>query len=376
MKIVNVCISNPYIEGFSYQENILTDYFLEEGIETPIIGSNILPHYMNYKRIKPGVYYDKGKKVIRVKCKKITNAFLIPFGLFNQLKHEKPDVIFHHNLNCTSLVICTLYKIIHPKIILIVDNHADYINSSKNKLWQLVYCKTLVRFSAKFASIFVRKFYGVTYSRCDFLHEVYGVNKNKIDFLPIGANLTAANSISDNKIELRKIHNLPQDAFLFVSGGKMGKDKGTDNLIKAVNEIQAYRTNVFLVLFGSFNDKVTENLAKDSKHVIIKGWCDSNSSLSLLKSADVAVWPVHHTTLIEDAISVKTPLLIRKTRTTEHLIDGNGFFLESTKYEELYLNIKNLLNISLISKFEIACTKMQEKLDYRVVVQKILKDIG
>jgi glycosyltransferase involved in cell wall biosynthesis len=374
MKIINICISNPYIEGFAYQENILTDYFLDEGLETTIIGVNVLPSYLNSKKIKPGVYSDNGKKIIRINCLRITTEFIIPFKLYKQLKHERPDIVFHHNLNCTSLIICTIYKIFNPEIILLVDNHADKINCSKNKFWKFVYAGILVRFSGKFASLFVRKFYGVTYSRCDYLHETYGIRKSKIDFLPIGADIKAAGSIIENTFELRNKHKIPTEAFVYVSGGKMGKDKGTDNLVKVINEIQVLHLHVVLVLFGSFNDKETEKLAAESKNVIYLGWCDHKTSLSILKLADVAVWPVHHTTLIEDAISVNTPLLIRKTRTTEHLIEGNGIYLDSTDYNELFTKTYSFLDKNPKEYFIDGCKSMREKIDYNSLARKVISD--
>ena len=376
MKIVNVCISSPYIEGFSYQENILTDYFRDEGIETSIIGCNIFPASMKVNKVAPGIYFDNGKRLIRIKCLKISFEFIFPFNLYFHLRQEKPDVIFHHNLNCTALIVCLLYKINHSRIVLLVDNHTDYINCNRNKFYQLIYYKFLVRLTAKFSQLFVHKFYGVTPSRCDYLHEVYGVKQSKIDFLPIGADVKAADSILKSKSELRGIYDIPINAFIFVSGGKMGQDKGTDILIKAIDQVRAYRPNVFLVLFGSFNDTGTESLAKGSDFVIFKGWCDHKTSMCILKAADVAVWPVHHTTLIEDAISVNTPLIIRKTRTTEHLIDGNGIFLESLAYHELYSKIRDFIDISQNNPFEDACKKISNKLDYRSIVQKLIKDIN
>ena len=374
MKIVNICISAPYIEGFSYQENILPDYLIKEGIETSIIANNILPSYIENPQLKPGVYFEKNKKIIRIKCFKISSDFMITFDLFNQLKNEAPDVIIHHNLNCTSLVICTFYKILNPNVILLVDNHADYINCNKNKYWHLFYHKFLVRLSAKFSSIFTKKFYGVTYSRCDYLNQVYGVKKTKIEFLPIGADVKSADSITEGKFDLRVKYQIPLDSIVVVTGGKMGKDKGTYNLIKAVNEIN--NVKIVLLLFGSFNDVETENLAKHSKFVVFKGWCDRRKALCHLKLADVAVWPVHHTTLIEDAISVNTPLLIRKTRTTEHLIDGNGLFLDTIEYSELYHKIKIFVEDFRYTSYEGGCRIMRERLDYTSIVKKILKDVS
>ena len=374
MKIVNVCISAPYIKGFRYQENILPNYFVSEGLECIIIGGNILPKYVTPNKVKTGIFSDQGKKLIRIKSYKITSEFLITFGLYKQLKEEKPDVIFHHNLNCTSLVICTLYRMLNKNVVLIIDNHADYINRNQNKIWQLFYYRLLVKLSAKFSSFFAQKFYGVTLLRCDYLADVYGVNKRKIEFLPIGTDIVAAGKIKETKVELKEKYNIPSGPFVFVSGGKMGNDKGTLNLISAINEINHSCQKAVLILFGSFSDLETKEMASRSKHIIFKGWCEYETSLGLLKLADVAVWPIHHTTLIEDAISVNTPLLIRKTRNTEHLIDKNGVFLHSENYNELINGLKYCIeNYSSISS-KSGCQKMKEKLSYKLIAQKIIND--
>lgn len=41
--------------------------------------------------------------------------------------------------------------------------------------------------------------------------------------------------------------------------------------------------------------------------------------LIVLKLADVACWPIHYTTLIEDTVSVCTAIIIRKTIISAHL---------------------------------------------------------
>jgi glycosyltransferase involved in cell wall biosynthesis len=376
MKIVNICISNPYIEGFAYQENILTDYFKNAGIETVIIAANVLPKYLKKEKTDTGTNYENEKKIIRIKCLKITTEFLITFGLFNQLKKEKPDVIFHHNLNSSSLLVSILYRILNKNVIFLVDNHADYLNRNKNKLWQLLYYKFLVRISAKLVSPFVNKFYGVTLLRCDYLNEVYGIKKHKLDFLPIGADTITSNKITETKFELKQKFNIPEYSFIFVSGGKMGKKKGTDKLIKAVDEINNQHQNVLLVLFGSFQDTETQDLAEGSKNTIFKGWCNHETSLKLLKLADVAVWPIHHTTLIEDAISVNTPLILKKNRTTEHLINGNGIFLYTDEYIELVKAMNHFIENYSSKKYIIHCNTMRENLNYEVISKKIIDDVS
>jgi glycosyltransferase involved in cell wall biosynthesis len=375
MKIVNVCVSNPYIEGFSYQENLLTDYFVYANIETSIITVNKFPFNFKLKSVKSGIYFERGKKIIRLSCLMISNEFVFPYGLYRQLVKEQPNVIFHHNLNCTSLIICTIYKIFNPEVVLLVDNHADYINRKANKFWNFLYSKILVRYSAKFASKFVRKFYGVTPYRCDYLQQLYGINYSKIDLLPIGTDVISADKIFETKDELRKLNNISSDIFIFVSGGKMGIDKGTDKLIKVIDDLAIINPKVLLILFGSFQDVYTEKLAEESKSVKFIGWCDHSTTLRILKLSDIAIWPKHHTTLIEDAISVKTPLIIRKTRNTEHLIDGNGIFLLDDSYDELSCKINIAINESVKLDFNRGCDKVREKLSYKVIVNKVLNDI-
>lgn len=375
MKIVNICISAPYIEGFAYQENILTDYFLDAALDTIIIGSNILPSYVKSKRIEPGIYFDNGKKIIRINCFKISNEFIIPTKIYKHLKQERPDIIFHHNLNCTSLIISTIYKIFNPTTTLLVDNHADLLNCSQNKLWQLIYHRILVRASAKFSSLFASKFYGVTYSRCDYLHDIYGIKKNKIKFLPIGTDVNTADLLTEDKTILRKKFNIPINTFIFVTGGKMSAGKGTDKLMKSIIEMHSIHPNIILLLFGSVDDKLSTEMKNIPDYIIYKGWCDRLKSLNMLKLADVAVWPIHHTTLIEDAISVNTPILIRKTRTTEHLVDGNGLFIDSLEYSELYFKMNRIMQFLPDKDCENACEIIKQKLSYKSIVREVLSDI-
>lgn len=44
----------------------------------------------------------------------------------------------------------------------------------------------------------------------------------------------------------------------------------------------------------------------------------------------MGIWNSQHTTLLEDAIACKLPLILKKYGSTEHLINKNGIFLEKT----------------------------------------------
>lgn len=381
MKIVHICLSAPYVDGWGYQENLLPEYLQKNGVENHIITSNDnLPVYLNKEMkeeiVKKGNIYIIGEiKIHKIKGKKITTSMLVPYGLMDKLKEIAPDVIFHHNVSVTTLPIVSKYAKKH-KCKLFADNHADEINMSKNKLWILLYYKFLSRLACRIRRNVFTRFYGVTYSRCDFINKYFGVSKDKIELLPIGADTDLADTLKSKK-ELRDKYGFSNEEKIVVSGGKMGIDKGTYDLINAIEELRSEH-KIRLILFGKFEDADTQELAKSKSFIVQHGWCDRIKTLELLKLADVACWPIHHTTLNEDAIAVETPLIIRKTDTTRHLVDGNGMWLESGNKNEL----KNAITSFYASKEENfaqirqSCKIKKEYLSYNNISHTIIQTIN
>lgn len=382
MKIVHVCISGPYIDNWGYQENLLPQYLQKVGVQNYIVASsNDFPNYLKREvaeeiKAKGNKYTLDGIVVCRIPTKKISTSFIYPRGLKEVLKEIQPDVIFHHNLNCTSMPIAARYAKKHG-IPMVVDNHADTINMTKNKLWIWFYYKFLIGVSCKLYQKQIYKAYGVTHARCDFIHDYYGLTRKKIDFFPIGADIDVADTISP-KAELREKYGFNDTDFVVVTGGKMGKGKGTDLLIYAAEALHKSYPRLKLVLFGLFENNNVKKQAEQSTVTTVHGWCDRTKTLELLKMADVACWPIHHTTLIEDAISVCTPIINRKTDTTEHLIDGNGVWLEKSTEEEIKDALLHLMDLNEQQKEELrlACKKKRENISYNTLAKKLLIDIS
>ena len=382
MKIVHICISAPYIDGWGYQENLLPRYLQKKGVENYVIASrNDFPPYLKPEDkaaiIAKGVDYQvDGIHVRRIKTKRLTTSLLVAKGLSKVLAEIKPDLVFHHNFNCTSLLVAGRYAK-REKTPLVVDNHADTINMSHNRFWALVYYRLLIGLSCKWIRRTMVRAYGVSQARCDFMHEWYGIPKEIIRMLPIGADTDLAGHIP-SKEALREKYGCQAGDFIIVSGGKMGVGKGTDQLINAVNGLKNAYQNIKLVLFGAFEDNDTLSSAKNSDAVSVYGWCDREKTLELLKMADVACWPVHHTTLIEDAVSVGTPIIVRKTGNTEHLVDGNGAWVEGATTESLQSAILVFLSNQdevQRNKLQNACEKMKNQISYDAIAEKLLKDI-
>lgn len=371
MKIIHICINTPFVEGMGYQENMLCKYQSQAGHQVYVISIDFIYDVNGWKHVNAGEYHYENIKIIRLKHHRLTWGMIFPHKLYKTLCRIKPDMIMHHNINCTSLVISEYYCMLNKNCTLIADNHADYINCNNSKIVQFFLYKLLIGGSQKILGRFVDKYYGVSYMRCDFLRQMFDIPTKKIHFLPIGTDVVYANSI-ENKELLREKYQIPLDSLIIVSGGKMGIAKGTNILISAIEKILKDLPLIKLYLFGKFEDRETEIFAKSKEFVHIVGWCDRKKTLEILKIADIAVWPIHHTTLIEDAISVNTPIIIRKTKTTEHLVKGNGLFLNKGNMDELEKSIRILLNKKDFTEIKNACEELKSSLDYRIISNIIL----
>lgn len=378
MKIVHIC-SVAYIDGWGYQDNLLPEYMMKAGHDVVVISSaNHFPSFLKeeekQKIINNGTeYYYEGVHIYRNRTELTSSNYTFVWhGLSNVLNIEQPDVIYHHGINSSSMLCCWRYVRKHEKCRLFIDSHADHINESPNKIWNL-FIRILMKSCVRIVQNQVTKFYGVTPGRCEYLADVYGAPRSKIDLYPLGFDSYSINSITESKESLRKKYKINPDSFVVLSGGKMGEDKGTLSLIHAVNDVKKLNKDVKLLLFGRFTDSQTDKLANSNDYTYIQGWCDRRKTLELIKLSDVACWPVHHTTLIEDAVGSGIPIVIRKTPNTSHLIDGNGVFVIQGSEEELCESISHI--IDNYSEFETNAKTFCNKFDYRILVEKFEKDV-
>lgn len=378
MKIVH--ISESYIEGWGYQENLLPLYQKLAGHEVVVVSNN--NHLVDIKNRpeliaqimdKGNEYWCDGIKIYKIKTflNISSNASFICYGLYKILEKEKPDMIFHHNLNTSSLTVAARYKDKHPKVKLYVDNHADWINESKNRLWHALFYDIIIPLQVKCLGNRVDNYIGVSPLRCKYLKEVFKVPEKKIRFLPIGCDTIGTQQVTKNREQLRKQYHIQDDSFVVVSGGKLDRSKGTLVLIEACNSLKEKISNLRLVLFGKIDEEVMK-AAQFHDWITMEGWCDRKKTLSLLKMADVACWPWLHTTLIEDAVATGTPLVVKMSDNVSHFAKEHaGIFLKCGDYQEL---INAILDINAnSSKYRESILNARQKFSYTTLV-KLLEE--
>lgn len=195
MKILHLCISCFYIEGYNYQENILPQINKRDGHEVYVIASNLIFENNDNTKpvyIKPSTYInDSGIQVQRVQYKKLcsrvlTNKLKKVDGLYEMIKKITPDVILFHGTASVEIKTLIQYKKNYPDVKIYIDSHADYYTSgtnwvSKNLLHGMVFSHYL-----KKALPYIEKILYVSTGCGSFLKKVYKIPDERTEFYSLG----------------------------------------------------------------------------------------------------------------------------------------------------------------------------------------------
>lgn len=349
MKIVHLCLSCFYIDNYSYQENMLPKYHVKMGHEVTVIASSFSFNDKGkgcYLEV-PSERFDKdGYKVIRLAYKQPTkiNRVLRKYDNFYQtLSNEKPDLIFTHGISMSEVSSIIKYLKVNPHVKLYGDNHADYINSATTFTSKHILHKIIWRHYAKKLEPFLIKCYGVTPMRCRFLTEMYHLNPNLVEFLPMGVDDDAIPMDKDVvRQQIREELGVPNEAFLIMTGGKIDERKNIHVLIEAVQQINNPKLHV--VICGVLTPQLEHLKEKFNENIHYLGWCDSSRVMNCMVAADLACFPGTHSTLWEQAVGVGLPAILKRWNEMTHMnINNNCVFIKGEDVTELRYNIEKML---------------------------------
>lgn len=389
MKILHCCLAAFYIDDFSYQENIFPRLHKEFGHDVEILAST--ETYIDRVRLgytDPGLHVSRdGISVTRLPYVswlpgKLVRKLRLYAGLKDHLERFKPDIVFLHD--CQFLSITTIARYARRSgATVYVDSHTDFINSGRNFVSRYILHGLIYRFCAKVIEKQARKFYPTLPLRAEFLSEVYGIDKNKIEVLPFGVDdrridLTKRDAVRG---EMRETLKISQNALVFIAGGKIDRRKGIHSLIEAFCRLVDVGDlpNTYLILFGRPEQVLREQIKAASKHRSVRyvDWLDAKEIYRYLWAADVAIFPGTHSVLWEEAVGLGLPCVFRRWEGIEHVnIGGNCVFLDvvnTSVLEELMLDIAH--NPSMVAKMKNVATTLGPKVfSYSEIAKRAISD--
>lgn len=348
MKIVHICLTGVFTEGWTYQENLLSKYHSKLGHDVTLIASTLM--YDNEGKIcttnKSGYRNKDGVYVIRLDEKKQNpNSRLRRFPKLEEtLENIEPDILFIHSCQFLDIDTVVKYKKKHRNIKIYVDNHADLSNSANGFISYYVLHKIIWRRMAKKIEPYTEKFYGVMPSRVDFLKKMYGISDDKVELLVMGADDEKVVAALNPKVRnaVRNKYGIGESEFLIVTGGKIDAAKmQTLLLMEAVNRIDGIK----LIVFGSVADELIENVEQlCSDRVQYIGWVDSSMTDRYFAAADLVVFPGRHSVFWEQVVGLGIPMLVKDWPGTHHVdMGGNVRFLENDSVEEIEEAINSIM---------------------------------
>lgn len=331
MKIVHIASGAPYNDYWGYQENLLPKYQKRLGHDVTLIITNTMHKDGKIVETDCADYVlNDGVRVIRLKRKQYPHIVLTNLNsrlpVYQYLKEIKPDFVFYHGLNGTTILDVIRYKKrINSKCIIVQDNHLDANICNVPKGIKGYIIRSYQRWINRLSIPFVSKVYGVTPWRRAFAESFYHVPHEKTGVLIMGADDDSIDFANRDAIRrrIRAKYGITDSDFLIVTGGKIDRRKKTHVLMEAVSRIQGAK----LLIFGSVNEDIREDfdrLLAEHDNILYIGWIHANDVYDYFFAADLAFFPGQHSVLWEQACAAKVPCVFEKWEGMEHVDNGGN----------------------------------------------------
>ncbi|MCI9143418.1 MAG: glycosyltransferase family 4 protein [Lachnospiraceae bacterium] len=329
MRIVHICLCDPYAENWSYHRNILSEQNAKDGHDTYIITTEYAMD-INGKHGEKGrqEYTNKyGVHIIRLKYKywlpkAINGKINTVRGLRKQLFKIRPDIIMVHNQQTFNLNDIGKYKKKNPNIILLADSHASFANSCRTAFsrWivQGIFFKKVICSNFNY----IDGMYYIGEEELKFFRTVYGIREDKNSILPLPARFIERKEKERNILAVRSELNLVEDELLFVHSGKLTIEKKTIDILQCLKEFKNKKFK--LLIIGSIpNDR--EDLKREiesDKRFVYMGWKTSEELMRYVSAADLYIQPGSVSVTMNNSLAVGTPVMVYKHKAYERYFGG------------------------------------------------------
>lgn len=332
MRVLHVCVSGPFTDGLSYQENELIEQHVALGHDVTVIAA-ISTYGENQQITDAKVGQSKlrcGATLIRLSYAWGLKGWLPSkiraySGLRECLEEIRPDRILFHGLTAWSLLTVSKFVKCNPQVSMFADSHEDWYNSARTVLskWLLHYC--FYRPILRRCLPYIKKVLCCSLETIDFVKSLYGVPQSQIEFYPLGGILWDDVDYSTTRTKTRESQGWLSQHRVFLQSGKLDRAKRLGDTLRAFANLDD--ANLRLVITGRImpdvQDEVLPLIMADNR-VQVLGWVDSKKLRNLLCAADVYVQPGSQSATMQMALCCRRPVIIADVMSHKIFIKGNG----------------------------------------------------
>ena len=381
MKILHCCLSQFYIDNYSYQENILPRVNKQMGHEVKIIAST--ETYLdnrNLEYVEPSRYYtEDGIEIVRLPYRKaLPHKFMRKIrsykGVTKEIEKFSPDVILHHGVPAYELLTFARYKMKNPNIRLYVDSHEDFHNSARNFLSREILHRRFYKPIVQKALPYIDKILCVSLEVFDFLEQLYEIPRSIMEFYPLGGIVVDGIEHQQRREKIRLDLGLGEDDVLFVHSGKMNRKKRTEDLLRAFSAVKSKKLR--LILIGNLDEEIEKNvkaLISQDDRVSFIGWKTGNELIDYLCACDMYLQPGTQSATLQNAICTGCPVMLYPYESHRPYLKDNGFFVQTVEdMIDVFLKIES--NPSIIEDMRVASYKVAyDILDYKKLAARLYR---
>jgi len=215
-----------------------------------------------------------------------------------------------------------------------------------------------------------------------FLRKNIKASGGKIHRMVLGADPDIFYTNTDERFEIRSMLKISDDQVLFVTASKIEPQKRFDMLIRAIGTVKRENPNVRLLIVGSGNESVIDELREITKSenledtIIFYPFVKRTELRKFYNAADIGIWTQATITSLE-AMACGLPIIVPNDEATHHLVeDGNGQSYEYQNWDQLveclryYMLLENRIESS--KKAKIA---FNAKYDYLTLTKKLVDNV-
>lgn len=317
MRIVHLCLSNFYIDGYAYQENIIPRINHEDGHIVRIIASTeTFSNNVDYGYVKSGEYLTEyGVPIKRIDYCRIINSFVThKFRKYKELSDElekfRPDVIMVHGLSFYSIKDVVKYKKKNKDVKVYADTHSAFYNSGTNWISLHVLHRLFYRKLIKRSIPHIDKVFYIGEAEKDFAIKNYRISESKMEFLPLGGFVFSDEKYNSIREEIRNHLGVSETTRVYMHAGKLDRMKKTEDLIAAFSSIND--PNSRLIIIGSIpedREAVLLPLIKADERINYLGWVCGDDLQKYLCACDLYCQPYDTSSIFQNAICCRCAVM-------------------------------------------------------------------
>lgn len=379
MKILHLCLSCFYIDGYNYQENVLPRLHLADGNEVLVIASTeTYTDNMKLGYVEPSEYVgDDGVHVIRLPYRNIVSSYVSTKirkykGLTEELEKFAPDVIFSHDLSYLSVKEVIRYLKDHPDVRFFADTHTAAYNSGMNwvslNILHKIFYKNLIRQALPY----LEKYFYIGENEKLFSLDVYKVPESITEFYPLGGIIPDENTYLANRTEIRRALGVSDDELLFLHSGKLTPEKKTLPLVRAFMQSKELRARLAIV--GSVGEEIKDELssyASEDPRIMLLGWKSADELMKYLCACDLYCQPGSVSATLQNAVCSFAPVMTYPHLIYQKIDNGNFVWVENEADMSDFFEKLGRGDIDYQALKEKTCECAVKYLDYKKLAARI-----